>query len=103
MSSVSEKTCPHCHSKNTAPAEREYKTDYPFWLALAVVFILIGIALALFFLLQLHPVILILTLVAIVTKLLDTANRKKRRRKKVELICLDCDRRFTIFEKNQEG
>ena len=102
MQSSSEKTCPHCHSKNTAPAEREYNTDYPFWLALAVVFILIGAGLVLFFLLQLHPVILILIIVAIVTKLLDTTVYKKRRRRKVENICLDCDRRFTDYEKNKE-
>lgn len=101
MPNLSEKTCPYCNSKNTAPAEREYKTDLTLWLVLAVAFILIGAALALFFLLQLHPIILILTLVAIVTKLLDTASRKKRR-KKVEYICLDCNRRFTIFEKSQD-
>ncbi|MBC8358513.1 MAG: hypothetical protein H8E54_06140 [Candidatus Aminicenantes bacterium] len=101
MRGSSEKTCPHCHSKNTAPAEREYKTDYPFWLALVVVFILIGAGLALFFLLQLHPVILILIIVAIVTKLLDTTVRKIRR-KKVEYICLDCDQRFTTYEKSQD-
>ncbi|MGB2764008.1 MAG: hypothetical protein WBC20_06305, partial [Candidatus Aminicenantaceae bacterium] len=102
MRGSSEKTCPHCHSKNTAPAEREYKTDYPFWLALVVVFILIGAGLALFFLLQLHPVILILIIVAIVTKLLDTTVHKIRRRKKVEYICLDCDQRFTTYEKSQD-
>jgi len=102
MRSLSEKTCPYCYSKNTALAEREYKTDYPFWLALAVVFVMISVALALFFLLQLHPIILILTLVAIVTKFLDTSTRRRRRREKVEYICLDCDRRFTIFEKSQD-
>jgi len=102
MRSLSEKTCPYCYSKNTALAEREYKTDYPFWLALAVVFVLISVALALFFLLQLHPIILILTLVAIVTKFLDTSTRRRRRREKVEYICLNCDRRFKIFEKSQD-
>jgi len=101
MRSLSEKTCPYCHSKNTALAEREYKADYPFWMALAVVFVLISVALALFFLLQLHPIILILTLVAIVTKFLDTSTRRKRRREEVEYICLNCDRRFTVFEKIQ--
>jgi len=102
MRGSSEKTCPHCHSRNTAPAEREYKTDYPFWLALVVVFILIGAGLALFFLLQFHPVILILIIVAIVTKLLDTTVRKNRIRKKVEYICLDCNQRFTTYEKSQD-
>ncbi len=102
MRSSSEKTCPRCLSKNTAPAEREHTTDYPFWLALAVVFILIGVGFVLFFLLQLHPVILILIIMAIVTKLLNTTVQKRRRRKKVEYICLDCDRRFAAYEKNQD-
>jgi len=102
MQNLSEKTCPYCYSKNTTPAERQYKADFTLWLVLAVVFILIGAALALFFLLQLHPIIIILTLVAITTKLLDTATRKRRRKKKVEYICLGCDRRFTIFEKRQD-
>ncbi len=101
MQSVSEKACPYCSSKNISPAEKEYKTDFTFLFALTVVFILIGTALAVFFLLQLHPIIIILTLVAIITKLMDTAARK-RRRKKVEYICLDCDRRFTFFVKSQD-
>lgn len=62
-------------------------------------FILIGAGLALFFLLQLHPVILILIIVAIVTKLLDTTVRKSRRRKKVEYICPDCDQRLQLMRK----
>jgi hypothetical protein len=102
MRGPSETSCPHCHSRNTAPAEREYKTDYPFWMALADVFMLIGAGLALFFLLQLNPVILILIIVAIVTKFLDTTVRRSRRRKKVEYICLDCEKRFTTYEKSRD-
>lgn len=98
MRNPGEKACPYCHSQNTAPAERENTSDYPFWVALAVVFILIAAALALFFLLQLHPVILILCLIAIVSKFLNVTARKRKRRKKVEYICLECDQRFTILE-----
>ena len=86
--------CPHCGSEDVSPAEREYTTDYPFWVVLGVVFLLIGILLLLFFLLQLHPIIIILILVAVVSKLLDTRSRSRRKPQKIEYICLKCDRRF---------
>ena len=87
--------CPYCGSENTSPAEREYTTDYPFWMVLVAVFFLIGVMLLLFFFLQLHPVIMILILVAVITKLLDTRSRTRRKTQKIEYICLSCDRRFT--------
>ena len=86
--------CPYCGSENTSPAEREFTTDYPFWMVLLVVFFLIGVMLLLFFFLQLHPVIMILILVAVITKLLDTRSRARRKIQKIEYICLSCDRRF---------
>jgi uncharacterized membrane protein len=89
-----ENICPYCGSVEISPAEREYTTDYPFWVVIGVVFLLIGILLLLFFLLQLHPVILILILVAVVSKLLDTRSRSRRKSQKVEFICLKCDQRF---------
>ncbi|MFP4082873.1 MAG: hypothetical protein ACLFVG_08980 [Candidatus Aminicenantes bacterium] len=87
--------CPFCGSENTSPAEREYTTDYSIWTVLVAVFFLIGIMLVLFFFLQLHPIILILILVAVVTKLLEKRSRSKRKIQKIEYLCLDCDRRFT--------
>ncbi len=86
--------CPSCGSKNISPVEQEYKADYPFWIVLAVAFSLIGILLLLFFILQLHPVIIILVLVAVVSKLLDTRKRRKRKIQNIEYICLKCDHRF---------
>lgn len=94
--------CPYCGSENVSPAEREYTTDYPFWTVLAGVFFLIGIMLLLFFFLQLHPVILILILVAVLSKLLERRSRVKRRTQKVEYICLSCERRF-IRRKSSSG
>jgi hypothetical protein len=87
--------CPHCGSEEVSPAERDYITDYPFWTVLVAVFLLIGVMLVLFFFLQLHPVIIILILVAVVTKLLDTKNRAKRKSRRIEYICLECEQRFT--------
>lgn len=87
--------CPYCGSENTSPAEREYTSDYPFWMVLVAVFFLIGVLLLLFFFLQLHPVIMILILVAVITKLLDTRSRARRKTQKIEYICLSCDGRFT--------
>ncbi|MDH4219768.1 MAG: hypothetical protein OEW23_13445 [Candidatus Aminicenantes bacterium] len=86
--------CPSCGSENISPVEQEYKGDYPFWIVLVVAFSLIGVLLLLFFILQLHPVIIILILVAVVSKLLDTRNRRKRKIQKIEYICLQCDQRF---------
>lgn len=86
--------CPHCGSEDISPAEREYTTDYPFWIALVAIFFLIGVLLLLFFILQLHPVIIILILVAALSKLLDTRSRSRRKSQKIEYICLKCDRRF---------
>jgi len=87
--------CPHCGSEDISQAEREYTRDYPFWMVLAAVFFLIGGAFLLFLFLQLHPVILILILVAAVSWLLDTGKRRRRKIQKTEYICLSCDRRFT--------
>jgi hypothetical protein len=87
-------TCPQCGSEDISPAERDYAHDYPFWIALVAAFSLIGVAFLLFFLLQLHPVILILILVAVITKLLDVGNRRRRRVQKTEYICLKCEKRF---------
>jgi hypothetical protein len=89
-------TCPYCGSEDTSPAEREYTREYPFWVALATVFVLVGGAFLLFIFLQLHPVILILILVAAISWLLDTGNRRRQKTKKTEYICLSCDRRFKI-------
>jgi uncharacterized membrane protein len=86
--------CPICGSQNISPAEHEYAKDYPFWIVLVIVFSLIAVLLLLFFLLQLHPVIVILILVAVVSKLLDTRKRHKRKIQKIQYICLQCDQRF---------
>lgn len=86
--------CPFCGSQDVSPAESEYSKDYPFWIVLVTVFFLIVVLLLLFFLLQLHPVILILILVAVVSKLLDTRKRHKRKIQKTEYICLQCNQRF---------
>jgi len=87
--------CPHCGSEDISPAEQEYTRDYPFWMVLVAVFFLIGGAFLLFLFLQLHPVILILMLVAAISWLLDTGKRRRRKIQKTEYICLSCDRRFT--------
>ncbi|MFQ6037995.1 MAG: hypothetical protein ACE5LV_05185, partial [Candidatus Aminicenantales bacterium] len=68
----------------------------PFWIVLVTVLVLLGMTLGLFFFLQLHPVILILLVVAVLTKLLDTRSRKRRKAQKKEFICLRCDHRFQI-------
>jgi uncharacterized membrane protein len=86
--------CPFCGSENISPVEHEYTRDYPFWIVLVVAFSLIAILLLLFFLLQLHPVIIILVLVAVISKLLDTRKRHRRKIQKIEYICLQCDQRF---------
>ncbi|MEA3421575.1 MAG: hypothetical protein U9Q97_07870 [Acidobacteriota bacterium] len=88
--------CPYCGSDNIASAEQEFKTDYPFWIVLVAVFLLLGVAGTVFILLQLHPVILILVLIAIATALLNTKSHRKKRAKKNEFICLDCEKRFQI-------
>jgi len=87
-------TCPYCGSEDTSQAEREYGRDYPFWIALAAVFVLAGGVFLLFVFLQLHPVILILILVAVISWLLDTEKKRRQKTKKTEYICLSCDRRF---------
>jgi hypothetical protein len=87
-------TCPFCGSEDISPAERDFSKDYPFWIALIAVFVLIGGAFLLFLFLQLHPVILILVLIATISWLLDTGNRRRKKHKEKEYICLTCDRRF---------
>ena len=88
--------CPRCGSDNVSPAERDYTQDYPFWIVLVVVFVLIAGAFLLFLFLQLHPVIMILVAVAAISWLLDTGKkrRQKTRMTTTEYICLSCDRRF---------
>ena len=86
--------CPRCGSEDISPAEREYTRDYPFWIVLATVFILMGGAFLLFLFLQLHPVILILISVAAISWLLDTGNRRRQKIQMTEYICLRCDQRF---------
>lgn len=92
---MSRSVCPYCGSEDISPAEREYVRDYPFWMVLAAVFVLIGIAFLLFLLLQLHPVLLILILIAALSKLLDAGSKRRKKALKTEYICLKCDRRFT--------
>jgi DNA-directed RNA polymerase subunit RPC12/RpoP len=87
--------CPYCGSEDISPAERDYVRDYSFWMVLAAVFVVLGIAFLLFFLLQLHPVILILILIAAVSKLLDAGTKRRKKVNKEEYICLKCDRRFS--------
>ena len=92
-------SCPHCRSENISPAESEFKAEYPFWTALVVVLLLIGVLLVLFIFLQLHPVIMILLLIAVVSRLLDKRSHPKKSIKKVEYVCLDCDHRFVRTKK----
>jgi len=84
--------CPYCGSDNIASAEQEFKTDYPLWIILVALFLLLGVAGTIFILLQLHPVILILVLIAIATALLNTKSHRKKSAKKNEFICLDCEK-----------
>lgn len=93
--------CPHCGSEEVSPAERDYERDYPFWIVLVVVFVLLCGAFLLFLFLQLHPVILILIAVAAISWLLDTGNRRRQkiRMTMTEYICLSCDRRFKKIKK----
>lgn len=86
--------CPRCGSEDISLAEREYTRDYPFWIVLVAVFVLIGGAFLLFLFLQLHPVILILISVAAISWLLDTGNRRRQKIQMKEYICLRCDQRF---------
>lgn len=92
-------SCPRCRSENISPAESEFRTEYPFWTALAVVLLLIGVLLVLFIFLQLHPVIMILLLIAVVSRLLDKHSHPKKSIKKTEYVCLDCDHRFVRTKK----
>ncbi|MFW6160436.1 MAG: hypothetical protein ACOC57_04770 [Acidobacteriota bacterium] len=85
--------CPRCGSDNISPAERDYQSDYPFAIVLAVAFLLLGGALAAFFLLQLHPVILILVILAVAGRLLKERPRRPKERVE-EYICLDCRKRW---------
>jgi hypothetical protein len=87
-------SCPRCRSENISPAESEFSTEYPLWTALAAVLLLTGVLLVLFIFLQLHPVIMILLLIAVVSWLLDKRSHPKKNIKKVEYVCLDCDHRF---------
>ncbi len=92
-------SCPRCRSENISPAESEFRTEYPFWIALAGVLVLIGVLLVLFIFLQLHPVIMILLLIAVVSRLLDKRSHPKKSIKKIEYVCLDCDHRFVRTKK----
>ncbi len=86
--------CPYCGSQDISPAESEYTGDYPFWIALVAGFVLIGGVFLLFLFLQLHPVILVLLLVAAISWLFDTGNKRRKKSRKTEYICLRCERRF---------
>lgn len=92
---MSRLVCPSCGSEDISPAEKDYAHDYPFWMVLAAVFVLLGIAFLLFFLLQLHPVLLVLILVAAVSKLLDAGNKRRQKARQIEYVCLNCEARFS--------
>jgi len=96
---MSHKICPKCRSDNIAPSEHEYKTEYPFWMVFVAAFFFIGALLLLFLFLQLHPIIIILVAIAVFSKLLSLKRRPKKKAKKIEHVCLDCDHRFTMKEK----
>ena len=91
--------CPRCGSEDIAPAERDYTRDYPFWIVLAVVFVLLAGVFLLFLFLQLHPVILILAAVAAISWLLDRGNQRRKKIQMTEYICLSCDHRFKASKK----
>lgn len=95
-------SCPRCGSSNVAEAEQEFTRDYPFSVALIVVFLVFGLALGLFFLLQLHPVILILIVLGSISWLLKTRPHRYRKKPAKELICLDCDHRFKLNTRAKE-
>ena len=87
------KKCPRCASDNTSPAERRFISDYPFWMVLVFVLGLLVFLFAVFLLLQLHPVILILVVVAVISRLIRGRGESKKTEKK-EYLCLDCQKRF---------
>jgi len=93
------KICPKCRSDNIAPVEHEHKTEYPFWMVFIAVFFFLAVLFLLFLFLQLHPIIIILLAIAAVSKLLGLERRTKKKAKKIEYICLDCNHRFTMKEK----
>lgn len=88
--------CPVCRSENIRPSEREFKTEYSFLTVLAAVFFLICILCVLFFVIQLHPVIIILLGIALVTKGLEWLRRPAGKTEHVEMICLHCRHRFQV-------
>jgi hypothetical protein len=88
--------CPACGSANVAPAEKEFKSDYPLSVALIVVIIFFLLGFALFFLLQLHPVILILVGVAVVSWFLKSQFGPSGPPENIDFICLDCEHRFQV-------
>ena len=78
--------------------EHDYKTEYPFWIVLIVVFLLIGGLVALVLFLQLHPVIMILLVVAVVSKFLEMSGKSRKKAREVEYLCMSCDSRFIRTE-----
>jgi hypothetical protein len=91
---MSEIRCPVCRSDNVRPAERDFKTDYSILTALAAVFFLL-ILLALFlFVIHLHPVIIILLVIALVTRGLEWLRKPGEKKERVEMLCLNCKFRF---------
>ena len=91
---MSENRCPVCRSDDVRPVEQEFKNDYSFLTVLAAVFFLILILDLSFFVIQLHPIIIILLGIALVTKGLDWLRRPNRTSESEEMICLQCQHRF---------
>lgn len=95
---MNSQVCPLCGSDNISPMEHDYKTEYPFWIVLIVVFLLIGGLVALVLFLQLHPVIMILLVVAVVSKFLEMSGKSRKKAREVEYLCMSCDSRFIRTE-----
>ncbi|MFC2158574.1 hypothetical protein ACFLT9_12125 [Acidobacteriota bacterium] len=94
--------CPLCGSDNISPMEHDYKTEYPFWIVLVVVFLLIGGLVALFLFLQLHPVIMILLVVAVVSKILEMSGKSRKKAREIEYLCISCNSRFIRTESRED-
>jgi hypothetical protein len=100
---MSEIHCPACKSDNISTAEQEFKTEYSFLTVLAAVFFLIIIMGVLFFVIQLHPVIIILLGIALVTKGLGWLRRPSGGTECAEMICLHCRHRFSVEKRMDDS